>query len=274
MDTSLIITTYNWPQALDMVLRSVLRQSVMPDEVVIADDGSTESTAEVIRALRDQFSVPLHHIRQEDEGFRVARVRNLGASKASGRYLIFVDGDMLLHRQFVRSHLALRKPGHFLHGPRVLLSDELARDLLRGKLPPRFGVLQAGVTNRLNMLHSLFLSRLISHRSSSWQSRACNLSLYRDAFEKVNGFNEDFVGWGKEDSELAYRLTLAGIRKVNLRLAGVAYHLGHAQSHERTHSEDLRRNEALLNKVIANGSYWCDNGLTNHLTPAVLKDDA
>ncbi|MDX1407881.1 MAG: glycosyltransferase family 2 protein, partial [Saprospiraceae bacterium] len=202
METSLIITTYNWPQALEMVLQSVLRQRQLPDEVIVADDGSSDSTKDVIDRFRAQIALPVHHVWQEDEGFRVARVRNLGASKARGNYLIFVDGDMLLHPAFIRSHCVHRQPECFLHGPRVLLSDELARDLLRGKRPPHFSVWQKGVTNRLNMLHNLPLSRLLSRRSSSWQSRACNLSMFREAFEKVNGFNEDFVGWGKEDSEL------------------------------------------------------------------------
>lgn len=273
MHTSLIVTTYNWPQALALVLRSVEIQSVQPDEIIIADDGSKESTRAIVDNFKANSATPVRHIWQEDLGFRVARIRNLGAANAAGDYLIFVDGDMVLHKDFVRSHIHHQQKNAFLHGPRVLLSDALASDLLNEKKPIKFGVLQKGITNRLNMLHHLPLSGIFSRSSSSWQSRACNLSIFKEDFARVNGFNEDFEGWGKEDSELAFRLMKAGIRKINLRLCGVAYHLGHAQSNEKTHLEDLRRNEDLLNKVIARGSHWCDNGLANHLRPAVVKDN-
>lgn len=272
MQTSLIVTTYNWPQALALVLRSIAMQSLQPDEVIVADDGSQDSTRSVVDKFKAVSLTPVRHVWQEDLGFRVARVRNLGAAHARGDYLIFVDGDMVLHKDFVRSHLHHQRRNAFLHGPRVLLSDALASDLLNEKRPIKFGVMQRGITNRLNMLHHLPLSTIFSRSSSSWQSRACNLSIFKEDFAKVNGFNEDFEGWGKEDSELAFRLLKAGIHKVNLRLCGVAYHLGHAQSNEKTHLEDLRRNEALLNSIVATGSWWCENGLNSH-TPAPLLDD-
>ena len=272
MQTSLIITTYNWPQALNLVLSSVLSQSVLPDQVIIADDGSTVTTRAVIEKHQQNFPVPLIHAWQEDEGFRVARVRNLGASLANGNYLIFVDGDMILHRHFIMSHLRHKKSGRFLHGPRVLLSNQLTEEYMTSMGSIKLNPLLKGVTNRLNAIHFTAASRILSGNDQSWRSRACNLSIHKDDFAKVNGFNEDFIGWGMEDSELAWRLKRAGIRKYHLRFCGVAYHLGHSQSNERTHNEEAARNALLLKKVIDSNSSWCERGLSDHLTSEALQN--
>lgn len=112
MRTSLIITTYNRPKVLAMALRSIAEQSVLPDEVIVADDGSTRSTAAMVRKIARNFPVELIHVWQEDKGFRAARVRNLGASKASGDMLVFIDGDMVLHKDFMKFHLLHASRGH------------------------------------------------------------------------------------------------------------------------------------------------------------------
>ena len=98
MNTSLIITTYNRPEALELVLLSALKQTVMPDQIIIADDGSEEKTAELIQKFIDLNKIPIIHSWQEDRGFRLSRSRNLAVSKSRDEYLIFIDGDMLLHK--------------------------------------------------------------------------------------------------------------------------------------------------------------------------------
>ncbi|MDV2453612.1 glycosyltransferase [Xanthomonas hortorum] len=113
---ALIVLTYNWPQALRLVLESVKRQSRLPDEVIVVDDGSGAETAALMNALVADFPVPLRHVWQEDLGFRAARCRNLGIAATSAQYVILIDGDMLLHRDFIADHLALARPGRFLQG--------------------------------------------------------------------------------------------------------------------------------------------------------------
>src|SRR6478736_8947 len=111
MRTSLVLTTYNWKQALDLCLDSVTRQRVLPDEVVVADDGSRPDTGELVRERAKDFPCPLIHAWQADSGFRAARVRNLGTAASSGDYVVFVDGDMILHPEFIADHTRLIKPG-------------------------------------------------------------------------------------------------------------------------------------------------------------------
>src|SRR4051794_16035860 len=119
MRSSLVVTTYNWPDALDLVLTSALDQRVLPDEVIVADDGSGEPTAEVVRRRAERFAerrVPLHHVWHPDEGFRAAAIRNRALARASGDYILLIDGDCILHPDFVSSHLAFARQGQFVQG--------------------------------------------------------------------------------------------------------------------------------------------------------------
>src|SRR5918999_6151374 len=130
--TSLVVTTYNWEAALDLVLRSVLRQSRLPDEVLVADDGSGAATAELIARHAARFPVPLRHVWHEDLGFRLTAIRNRALAAARGPYVIMLDGDMVLHPKFVASHLAFARPGWYVQAGRVLLREAATRRLLAG----------------------------------------------------------------------------------------------------------------------------------------------
>src|SRR5438309_2028957 len=121
---SLIISTYNWPSALQLCLQSVLQQSVLPAEIIIADDGSTEETKTLIDHMATQCPVPLLHVWQPDEGFQLSKIRNRAIAKAAMPYIIQIDGDLLLHQHFIKDHFHIQEPGYFVSGSRVLLSPE------------------------------------------------------------------------------------------------------------------------------------------------------
>ena len=114
MKTTLLITTYNWPKALELVLYSVLHQHVMPDEVVIADDGSTEETKKLIDRYADKMPVPVIWVWQEDKGFRRTSILNKAIAKATGDYIIQVDGDVVLSSHFVEDHIEMAQKGCFV----------------------------------------------------------------------------------------------------------------------------------------------------------------
>ena len=118
MKTTLIISTYNRPEALSVCLDSVRFQTVMPDEVIVGDDGSTSETKDLIESFKKDFPVPLIHLWQEDKGFRLAMMRNKSVAAATGDYIIEIDGDIFLHNKFVEDHKRLAKPGHYLRGTR------------------------------------------------------------------------------------------------------------------------------------------------------------
>ena len=136
MKVSLIISTYNRPDALAVTLNSVLQQTRMPDEVIVGDDGSTQETAAVIASFVSRFSVPLIHVWHEDNGFRLAQIRNKSIAKATGDYIIQVDGDLVLHPCFVEDHVMTARPHAFVKGTRTRLTKRFSEVLCAGKIPP------------------------------------------------------------------------------------------------------------------------------------------
>lgn len=260
MRVSLLITTYERPDALAAVLGSVGRQTVPPDEVIIGDDGSGPETAEVIRKAIGGGILAVHRWLTHD-GFRAGRMRNHAAAAATGDYFIMIDDDILLHRDFVADHLAAAEKGFFVQGSRALLNGETSRLATEGRLHWP-GLLTPGVEKRKNLLRSpRLLSALLRGPVRGLHGiRTCNFALWREDMERVNGFNEDFVGWGREDSEFANRLLNAGVRRRNLRFAALGCHLHHPP---RARAK-LADNDAILAASVDSGAARCERGLNLH----------
>lgn len=264
MKTSLIITTYNRPDALALVLKSAFEQSVLPDEILVADDGSTKETGALCERLAEETPVPLIYCWQKDKGFRLARVRNLAISRCSGEYVLMVDGDMILQKNFVKDHMKFAKEGCFAQGSRVLISKERTTEQLKGE-GKKLGFFSAGITNRLNAFRSSFLRWLLSGKSEKLSGiRGANMAFWKSDVELVNGFNEEFVGWGREDSEFVVRLFNNGLKRRNLKFGAVAFHLFHGADNKDNTAEYLTENEDLLNKAQERKLKRCYFGLDAH----------
>ncbi|WP_266159495.1 glycosyltransferase family 2 protein [Dyella silvatica] len=233
---SLMVSTYNWKAALALVLRSVATQSRLPDEVIVADDGSQEDTAALLRDIAQDFPVPLRHVWQPDEGFRLARSRNRGIAAARGDYLIQIDGDMVLHRHFVADHMRLARPGRFFQGTRIRTTEaETARLLAGGK--PRFGwfvdayyrVEGDRSTYHFGRRHHTMRIPLLARLKAraSGHPMGCNVGFWREDLLRVNGYDERMQGYGSEDLELDVRLLNAGLRRSQIKFAALTLHLEH-----------------------------------------------
>lgn len=264
MKTSLVVSTYNRPDALMLSLKSSLHQAVLPDEIIVADDGSTNETREVVEAFSAESKVPVIHAWQEDQGFRLARVRNLATAKASGDYIIFIDGDIVMHRNFVKEHSYHAQPKQFISGSRVFLSKELTKSSIAEDRVV-FSVFSNEIKNHFNAISNSVLSKMFSKKLNHINGlRGANLSFWRSDLVEVNGFNEDFVGWGKEDSEAITRLMNNGIERFSLRFAAVAYHLYHPE-HKTKEESVLEKNIKLYEDNRDRGTVYCKNGLDKHL---------
>lgn len=261
MRLSLIVTTYNWKAALRRVLANALAQTRLPDEILVADDGSSDGTELLVREFAGQTALPVIHCWQEDKGFRAARARNLAITAASGDYLVMIDGDMLIESHFIEDHLAAARSGSFVQGGRVLLSPEKTAALLAGE-EADLSLFAPGLANRKNRLRCRRLSQALSSKTYGIKGiKTCNFALFKEDALKVNGFDEDYLGWGREDSDFAVRLLNAGISRINLRFAAVAFHLHHpVQSRH-----DLLDNDLRLAQTIANRRIRCLNGIDQHL---------
>lgn len=243
MQVSLLITTYNYPGALELVLRSVARQTRVPDEIVICDDGSSVESS----AVADSWVrlLPIRHAWQPDRGFRAARSRNLGIAASGSEYLIFIDGDCLLPPNFVSNHLRLASPEVIVTGGRHLLARSHSRSLLDGS-----EVIETVFKHWKFQSSPLGFVRDIY--ATNWKTvRTCNLSLHRDSAEAIGGFDESYTGWGREDSDLVVRLIRRGLKVRSARFAAAVAHLHHP---ERSRSE-LSANEKRFYNCLEDSSH-------------------
>lgn len=274
---SVIVTTYNRPDALSAVIRALLDQTDANFEVVIADDGSSEPTREMIRTF--QQSTPARgpkriiHAWQPDAGFRASAARNLGVFASHGDYLIFLDGDCLPRPDFVERHRLIAETGFMVSGSRVLLSEKFTNKLLAGTQPvPVYGrgllywLVQrlAGNANKVVPLIHLPDSRLRHYRAVRWNRiKSCNLAIWRNDFSAVNGFDESFVGWGHEDADLVLRLARHGVRRKGGAFSTEVFHLWHRENTRATESENRLRVEQRMQSGLIKATL----GLHDHPAP-------
>lgn len=239
-DTSLIITTYNHPVFLEMVFKSILGQQTMPGEVIVADDGSTAETRELIERYQALFSVPLIHSWIPDEGFRLSMSRNVAISKAKGDYIIVIDGDIVLGPSFVRDHVLAREQGCFINGSRARLSEEATRKHC-ATLDSRFTVFTPGLRRPMTLLRIPWLHRIVKGATGIDKIRGCNMSFWKSDFVAVNGYEERITGWGCEDTELVDRLYHIGVKRKNIKGLAPCVHLYHYPSAENdaTHKANI-----------------------------------
>lgn len=261
MNVSLIITTYNWPAALDMTFASVARQSLLPQEIIVTDDGSTSSTADVVAAWRSRLAIPVRHLWQEDNGFRVARCRNRAIAAARNDYIVQIDGDMILHPRCVEDHVTCAREDCFIQGVRVYLSPNATAARLAGR-STRIGLFSSGLQRRAYALRSPLLSRLTSKAGAKLGGiQSCNQSFWRRHALEVNGYDERFNEWGLEDREFAARLLHIGLLRNYVRHRAVAYHMHHATRA----SSGENPFEGLMAATLARRAIWCEQGINSHV---------
>ena len=257
MKITLIITTYNWPESLFLVLKSIENQTIFPFEVIIADDGSLNKTKKLIANFKKKSKLKIIHSWQEDKGFRAASSRNKAILKSSGDYIILIDGDVILHPKFVADHINNSEKGYFIQGTRALLSEGLTYKGLTNKRI-QFSFFSIGIKNRKNIIHSLLLSKIFANKNRGLRGiKSCNMSFFLNDCLKINGFNNDFEGWGKEDSEFAVRLINSGVSRKDVHFSAIQFHLWHNENTR----VSLDKNKSILQDSINTRSQWCENGI-------------
>lgn len=259
MQVSLLISTYNWKEALSLCLYSVFKQTVKPDEILIADDGSRDDTRALIDEMRKQTNIPIIHVWHEDKGFRKTMILNKALLKVSNPYIIQIDGDIVLEQHFIADHLELAEKGYFICGSRVLLGSRSTTRILRGmETYPAFFKHSLGFM--LNAFRSHTLRNYLAKRYAKnymWRIRGCNMSFWKEDVLRVNGYNESLEMWGQEDVEIAYRMVHAGVQKKQLKMGGVEFHLDHPFSSR----DNVEYHERVLREVIDKRIAWCENGI-------------
>ena len=246
---SIIISTYNYPGALSLCLKSLLAQQDTNFEIIIADDGSTSDTQKIINDFINFSKITIRHVFHEDNGFRAAKIRNKAVANSTGDYLIFLDGDCIALPQFVLRHKKLAAQNYFVTGNRILLNQQYTKQVISKNislyLEPIIFFILLRLQNKINRIMPLLylpLGFLRTIQPKKWQkAMSCNLGIWRDDFIAVNGFDELFEGWGYEDSDLIVRLIHSGVKRKEGRFFVPVLHLWHTMNDRANHDENYQR---------------------------------
>ncbi len=261
---SVIVTTYNWPQALRVCLESFRHQDLRDFEIVVADDGSGPATRALVDGIAGGFPVPITHVWHPDQGFRLAAIRNRALARCRGDYIVLMDGDCFVLRDFIARHLALREPGMLVSGRRTWLGGRVTRRTLAlgappsGRWPYWFAWSLAGQVTGPFELIGLPPDMRFRYRVADRYQRAqtCNLGYWRADCAAVGGYDERYMDHGLEDSDFVVRLFRHGVRRKEGAHGSIVLHL----NHPRRQRGPAARNAEMFAELLAG-----DRVLAGHL---------
>jgi glycosyltransferase involved in cell wall biosynthesis len=259
---AVIISTFDQPEYLARVLNGIARQTQAPEEIFVADDGSGPETRQVFESWKKSAPCRAEHLWQEHQGFRKSRILNEAIARARADYAVFLDGDAVPHPDFIGDHRQVAVQGCFAQGHRALIGERAAgyfglgdfsRDRWKALLTFQLG----------GFKHAWrWPSPQKETRKDLEGVRGCNLGVWRSDLARINGFNEAFTGWGREDSEMVVRLMNSGVARLDVRGWALCYHLWHAPADR----QQLETNDQLLHAAIAGSRKTCELGLNLHLS--------
>ena len=256
---SVLLATYNWPEALQKCLESLANQSDTDFEIIIADDGSGPLTQSLIERIKPNHPIPILHLWQEDRGFRKTAILNQAIESAQGNYLLFLDGDCIVQPDFVARHRQLAQKGHLVTGSRVLLSEQLTKVILAW---PKWSftqfkshLLQHRLSGGINKYWPIVVKlndgawRL--YRKFVWRRiKGCNMACWTADAKAIGGFDESMTGWGHEDADFIFRLQHNGIVRKSGSWSTEVFHLFHRIHDQSNAAENARRvREKIVSKV-------------------------
>lgn len=259
---SIVVTTYNDPEVLAVCLDSLVLQKDQDFEVIVADDGSDFRTGRMIDAFRGRLCIT--HVWQRDEGFRVARARNMAIMSSRTDYIIFMDGDCFALPDFVSNHRRLAASGCFVFGKLGFMRPDITKRILNDRMRARCSTVTwflRAMTNQCTRI-----SQFVRLPDGSWRDKAydqsegvqaCNLGVWREDILRVNGFNNAYMGWGLEDTDFVVRLIRGGVRRRSGDYACQVLHL----DHERRSIESGSPNQALFQNTMAGDFFRTDDGI-------------
>lgn len=237
LEVSLIISFYNRIDFLKLVFAGLKRQTFKNFEVIIADDGSKEEVVHEIEKISREINFPIAHIWQGDKGFRKNKILNQAVINSNSPYLIFIDGDCIPHRDFIAEHFRHRQLNICLTGRRVNLSQKLSESLSTKKvkdgiLENYFFLLKDGLLGKSTdvekgfFIRNKFLRKYFNKKKRGLLG--CNFSIHKNDLLSINGFDERYIAPSiGEDSDVQFRLELAGVLVRSLNNIAVQYHLYH-----------------------------------------------
>jgi glycosyltransferase involved in cell wall biosynthesis len=274
---SIIVSFYKRVRHLEMCLASLAANAGSFDEVVVSDDGSPRETVAEVRALLKRQPFPARHVWQEKRDFRLAATRNHGVLHSTGDYLIFIDCDFLMLPGAIEAHRQLRRRGQFLAGHFKRLSERDTEELFRDGFDPRRAeaLFAAYPDATQRQLHSRYRVRNLLMKMGllrAWRPRLVgHVSVFREDFERINGYDENFVGWGGEDEDFGVRLVMAGVHCASAIHAARAMHMWHPTEMGGRHWSEHRNMKYMYRQEI---TPRCSKGYAEHADGHECADQA
>ena len=265
MKLALIISTYNRPDALELCLKSIATQVMLPHEILIADDGSTSETRRVIDRYKAILQINVVHVWHEDNGFELAKIRNKAIAQSTADYIVQIDGDLILHDCFIKDHYDFALPKSFVRASRIYMDKDLTESKIEN-MDTSINRFHKGISNFMSTFRVPFLWRFFAtnykiNGAELWEIHGCNMAYWRSDALKVNGYNEDFIGWGPEDKEFIARLLNIGLKKRFLKLGAIVYHMWHSINPK----ENLSSNMLIFEETKLLKRTYCENGIDKYL---------
>ena len=259
MKLSLIISTFNQVEVLAKVFEGVRRQTRFPNEILIADDGSGGETRALIKKWSQKLATPVKHVWQPHEGFRKTIILNETLSRTSGDYLVFTDGDCVPHPKFISDHANLAQQGFWVQGRRCFVLEKYVPEF-SAELIPAFGWMLTGKIS--GAAKGVRWPWPIVRRDTRQRGIiGCNMAFWRADLVAINGYDEEYVGWGTgEDSDVGTRLYHLGRKRKFVYGRAITFHLNHPPTPRGHHAASLAR----LAETIATRKDVCLHGLNRH----------
>ncbi|MCP4458995.1 MAG: glycosyltransferase [Cytophagales bacterium] len=268
---SVIVAFYNNIPNLNLVLAGFERQNFTDFEIVLADDGSNQSTVEQLNQIISNCPLRVQHVWHEDRGWRKTQILNKALKTSKGKTLIFIDGDCVPHRAFVNEHVLNTESGVFLAGRRVHLSSLITDKLTEQRV--KDGYLESPVRLLLDSLHkkprtknaerSIYLKSSILRKVTNLKQRdllGCNMSMRKQDLLYLNGFDERYIHpCTGEDTDIFVRLKFAGFRVKTMINTAIQYHLWHKKG-ERS---EMEINNKILSETKKLKQYHTPYGVIN-----------
>lgn len=270
MKASVIMSTYNAEEWLEKVIWGFSVQTEKDFEIIIADDGSGPKTKELLDRLREQISMPLVHVWQEDRGFQKSQILNKAIMASNSDYLIFTDGDCIPRKDFVETHIKFREPGYFLSGGYFKLPMNISQAITKDDIFNQrcFDVgwlksmgLPSKNTSKLSAtgFWAKFMN-FITPTKPTWNGH--NASGWKTDLVFINGFNQE-MQYGGQDRELGERLFNKGLKSKQIRYSAICVHLDHARGYVNEETwkknyvirENTRKNKVVKTPVGIDSNY-------------------
>lgn len=257
MKLSLVVPVYKNIKFLDMIIESLKIQTYKNFELIVAEDDNDIKMKEYIQEKKQNLDFEVKHISQEDVGYRRNKALNNGLTASVGSLIIVIDGDCIIHYKFMEEYIKAYNEGDCFVGRRQELGPKFTQNIIK-KNKVKLNLFEIFFSDSRKKEHkeALYL-RWFKRNSKKLSLLGSNFAVKKEWLLKINGFDEDYIGYGMEDCDLEWRLRKAGAKFVSMKGRAIQYHLWH----QKNSSDKIKLNEELYNIKKSEGKYICKNGL-------------